>query len=67
MSPPTEITYEACGQTATVAQNEHTDSLGKPITWPIVATKPDGIYAEIACPRCGEREQKIADRPSAPR
>jgi hypothetical protein len=63
MTPVTEITCEECGQLAPVAQNAHIDPTGNRIEWPKVAIKPDGIYVTLICPACGERPQKIADRP----
>ncbi len=63
MNTPIKVTCEVCAQVAPLAQNEHIDPLGKPIKWPEVAIKPDGIYGTILCPQCGERPQKIADRP----
>ncbi len=64
MDSPAHIPCEICQQSSPVAQNSHTDPRGKTIEWPKAAVKPDGIYFTINCPTCGERQQRVADRPA---
>jgi hypothetical protein len=63
MESAAQIPCEVCGHLAAVLQNEHIDPLGKRLVWPKAAVKSDGIYFTIKCPTCGERSQRIAQRP----
>jgi ribosomal protein S27E len=64
MNSPTQVSCDICGQLADVSQNEHIDPSGNLIRWPKAATKPDGIYFAVECPKCGERYQLVSKRPS---
>ena len=66
MESSAQISCEVCGEPADVVENEHVDALGKLIRWPKAATKPDGIYFAINCPKCGERYQRVSKRPGNP-
>jgi ribosomal protein S27E len=64
MDSSAQVSCEVCGEVADVVQNDHVDPSGQHIQWPKASVKPDGIYFAIQCPKCGERSQRMASRPS---
>jgi ribosomal protein S27E len=63
MEAQLEIQCEQCRQPAAISQVSHMGPGGRQIQWPKIAVMPDGVYLTVTCLQCGERSQKIADRP----
>jgi Fe-S-cluster-containing hydrogenase component 2 len=60
MSDRIIVACDACGSNAAVVMTAHETENGNRIEWPKAVTKSDGIYFAIDCPKCGQREQRMA-------
>jgi hypothetical protein len=60
MGQPITVACELCGSEAMIEMTAYTDATGKRIEWPKAAVKSDGIFFSITCPKCGIRDQLMA-------
>lgn len=50
MDSAAEVSCDVCDELADVVQNEHIDSEGKRLQWPMVSVKPDSITSRSNVP-----------------